>query len=312
MEPFCSFPCSCRPHGARPAPRPVAARECPHREALWKVMSSRDARSESFSVVVVVFSRPLQELLAQGAHHHTLYSCSCSPSRHPVRRVLSLSQRCGSDIVLASSSCLAVPVGGSGLTESRSRPEPCSSRCRWRSRPEQLLSLHCDCSSHPFVLGARLVQSHGYVHLVLLPPACHQVVVVSRIVAARPCRDWSQWHASCCAATAVPHLVHPPGTDFRSPCRSLASVSQPVSTPRRGVLLALVCFYLHCVQNVMLTPHRCESPATLRYSGLVSGPWRILRLQPANRAWDLIFYLCKRVLTSSRTNLTTAEMCEVS
>ena len=97
---------------------------------------------------------------------------------------------------------------------------------------ELLLSLHCDYSSQTFVLGARLVQSHGFVHLFLLPPACLQVVVISRIVAARHCRDWSHWHAGWCAATAVPHLVQPPGTDSRSRCRSLASVSHSVSTPR--------------------------------------------------------------------------------
>ena len=38
----------------------------------------------------------------------------------------------------------------------------------------------------------------------------------------------------------------------------------------------------------------------------MSGPWRVLRLQPADR----IFHLCKRVLASSRTKSTTAEMCE--
>ena len=43
-----------------PAQRPVAARENPHREAMWKVLCSRDARSESLSVVVVHL-RPLQE-----------------------------------------------------------------------------------------------------------------------------------------------------------------------------------------------------------------------------------------------------------
>ena len=46
VEPFCSFPCSCRPHRVRPAPRPVAARECPLREALQKVLCSRGTRSE--------------------------------------------------------------------------------------------------------------------------------------------------------------------------------------------------------------------------------------------------------------------------
>ena len=43
---FCSFPCPCRPYRARPAPRPVAARERPHREACFKVLCSRGTRSE--------------------------------------------------------------------------------------------------------------------------------------------------------------------------------------------------------------------------------------------------------------------------
>ena len=34
------------PQQARPAPRPVAARECPLREALWKIFCSRAAHSE--------------------------------------------------------------------------------------------------------------------------------------------------------------------------------------------------------------------------------------------------------------------------
>ena len=72
---------------------------------------------------------------AQGAHHHTLY---CSPSRHLMRRGLSPSR-------------LWFPMRFW-------RP-----RGAWLCRPEPLLSLHCD--SHPFVPGARLVQSHGFVHL---------------------------------------------------------------------------------------------------------------------------------------------------
>ena len=186
--------------------------------------------------------------LAQGAHHHTLYPCSCSPSRHLVRHVLSLSQRCGSDVILASSSCLAVYVVGSGSTGSCSRPEPRPSRCRWRSQPELLLSLRCDYSSHPFVLGA--VSSTPTVSCTL--SSCHLLVFGSWSFRAslprRPCRDWSHWHAGCCAATAVPHLVRPPGTDSRSRCRSLASVSHPVSTPRPlrrragfGLLLLPLC-----------------------------------------------------------------------
>ena len=39
---FCSSPYLCRPHQARPAPRPVAAREDPHREALCKVSCSSE------------------------------------------------------------------------------------------------------------------------------------------------------------------------------------------------------------------------------------------------------------------------------
>ena len=39
---FCSSPYLCRPHQARPAPRPVAAREYPHREALWKILCSSE------------------------------------------------------------------------------------------------------------------------------------------------------------------------------------------------------------------------------------------------------------------------------
>ena len=73
-----------------------------------------------------------------------------------------------------------------------------------------------------------------------------------------------------------------------------------------------LCFYLHCAHDELLMPHRSGSLATLRDSGLVSGPWRILRLHPADRAWDQIFYLYKGVLASSHTDSTTAEMCEVS
>ena len=41
------LPClCCHPQQARPAPRPVAARECPFREALWKVFCSLRAHSE--------------------------------------------------------------------------------------------------------------------------------------------------------------------------------------------------------------------------------------------------------------------------
>ena len=36
--------------------------------------------------------------------------------------------------------------------------------------------------------------------------------------------------------------------------------------------LVMVCFYLHCVYDVLLMPHRCGSSATLRRNGLVSGP----------------------------------------
>ena len=96
-------------------------------------------------------------------------------------------------------------------------------------------------------------------------------------------QNLSHFFFTCCAATAVPHLVQPLGTDSLSRCRSLAlhilfSILKPLS-----VLLALVCFCLHCVHDVLLMPHRCESPAILRHSGLVSGPWRILRLQLADR-----------------------------
>ena len=41
------LPClCCHPQQARPAPGPVAARECPFREALWKVFCSLRAHSE--------------------------------------------------------------------------------------------------------------------------------------------------------------------------------------------------------------------------------------------------------------------------
>ena len=164
--------------------RPVAAREYLHREALWKVLCSRDPRSESLSVVVVVVvaSQPLQER-----------PCSGRSSPHVV--FLQLLTKSSSRATWAFSLNIVVPmcfwrpriawlgtVGASGVTESRPRPESCPSRCRWRSQPELLLSPHCDCSSHPFVRGA-LVQSHSYVHLVLLPPAG-----LPRVVAARPCR----------------------------------------------------------------------------------------------------------------------------
>ena len=157
------------------------------------------------------------------------------------------------------------------------------------------MSLHSDCSRHPLVQGARLVRSHGCVHLVLLPSAG---LIVSRFVGATLSRlEPLARRLLCC--TAVPHLVQPPGTDSR--CRSLSSACcwlWPVST-------------FHCVLGVLLMPHRCGSPATFRHSGLVSGHWRVHSLQ-SDRAWDRIFYLCKAVLVSSRTNSTTAKMCEVN
>ena len=227
VERFCSFPCSCSPHRARPAPRLVAAHEYPHREALWKVLCSRDARSESLSVNVV-HSRPLQEL-----------PCSGRSSTHVV--FLQLLTKSSSRATCAFSLNVVVPM-------LFWRPEPCPSRCRWRSRPELLMSLHSDCSSHPFVLGARLVKSHGYVHLVLLPPACLQLVIISRFVAARPCRT-----GATATQVAVPHRVQPPGTVSRSRCRSLASVSHPVSTPRPlkrpsgiGLFLPPLCSRPYC------------------------------------------------------------------
>ena len=101
----CCFACSCSPHRVRPAPRLVAAREDPHREALWKVLCSRDARSGSLTVVVVLAAASRTPLLRglittrciPAAAHQVVISCD----------MCFLSQRCGSDVILASSSHLA-------------------------------------------------------------------------------------------------------------------------------------------------------------------------------------------------------------
>ena len=71
---FCLL-CSCRPLRARPAPRPVAARECPHREALLKVLCS---------------SEPL------------IPSCSC---RHPFVRSVRLVQSQSCALLFVPRSC---------------------------------------------------------------------------------------------------------------------------------------------------------------------------------------------------------------
>ena len=93
-------------------------------------------------------------------------------------------------------------------------------RCSFRAAL-LLLSPHCDCSSHPLLRGARLVQSHSLVHLVLLAPACLQVAVVSRTVP----RD----HVEIVATVPADCYV---GTDSRSRHRSPASASHLASTPR--------------------------------------------------------------------------------
>ena len=70
MEPLRSVPCLCiLPHRARPAPRPVAAREYPHREALLKVFASEvlvpraSVLSSASSLGALVTTRCFPQLL---------------------------------------------------------------------------------------------------------------------------------------------------------------------------------------------------------------------------------------------------------
>ena len=70
---------------------------------LVKALCSQGARSESLSVVgVLAAASLLTTRCVPAAAHQVVISCDMS----------SLSQRCGSDVILASSSCLAVYVGG--------------------------------------------------------------------------------------------------------------------------------------------------------------------------------------------------------
>ena len=72
IEPFCCFPCLCRPHKARPAPRPIAARQCPSRGLVEGLVLPKYSFRAAllFSVASLQLLQALPSL--RGAHHHTL------------------------------------------------------------------------------------------------------------------------------------------------------------------------------------------------------------------------------------------------
>ena len=119
------------------------------------------------------------------------------------RALFALSGACGSlrasTSGAASGGCLRISPSG-GLVEGLVLLRV--------AQPELLLSspFRSGCSSRP---GPRSCTPHHFVTV------CFQIVLVSRIAAARPCLGCSDLSARCCAAVALPHRVLSSGTGSR-------------------------------------------------------------------------------------------------